>query len=71
MLCYQEFSSVDFLYSFPPLRILVNKVFPWICLPENEACVQLIALMSRKAAKRKSISRMASVEADAETLEML
>lgn len=71
VLLFQKFSSAKFLSSFLSLSVLVKEGFPWICMLQNEIRMQLVALMSREAAKRKSSSPTRTLYAAAVALEQL
>lgn len=59
----EGFSSSKLLYSFPYLLIPIKEGLLWICMLQSGACVHLLALMSRKAAKRKYMSPSAISDA--------
>lgn len=56
---------------FPFVAITVKEKFPWISRPLTESCVQVVALMNRKAGRRSSSSRTAIVDVAAAALEDL
>lgn len=68
MLFFQVLFSAEFLSSLLSLPAPVREALPCICTLQNEVYTQLLALMTRKAAKRNSYSPIASVEVAAVAL---
>lgn len=71
VLAFQVVSNCNFMSSFPSVSISVKEGLPWICMLQNEACVQIFLFVSREAAKGKCCSPTASVDAAAVALEQL